>query len=72
LIQIIVAARELVLKTAMLSVSRTHRGSPMISHAHHNLTEAPSRGFGRMGGYLLVAMIAALLLVVLLTNPVLP
>jgi hypothetical protein len=44
----------------------------MFSHAHQNLTEPVSRGYGRFGGYLLVALIAALLLVVLLTNPVLP
>ena len=72
LIQIIAAARDLVLKTRMLSVSRTKRGSPMISHAHRNLTEAHSYGFGRVGGYALILIIAALLLVVLLTNPVLP
>jgi hypothetical protein len=47
-------------------------GVPMFSHAHQNLTEAPSRGFGRVGGYALIAMIAVLVLVVLLTNPVLP
>jgi hypothetical protein len=56
----------------MLSVSRTKRGSPMISHAHRNLTEAQSHGFGRVGGYALILIIAVLLLVVLLTNPVLP
>jgi hypothetical protein len=72
LIQIIAAARDLVLKIHMLSVSRTKRGSPMISHAHRNLTEAHSHGFGRVGGYALILIIAALLLVVLLTNPVLP
>lgn len=44
----------------------------MFSHAHQNLTEPVSRRYGRLGGYLLVAMIAVLLLVVLLTNPVLP
>jgi hypothetical protein len=47
-------------------------GVPMFSHAHQNLTEPLSRGYGRIGGYLLVAMIAVLVLVVLLTNPVLP
>ena len=44
----------------------------MFSHAHQNLTEAPSRGFGRVGGYALIAMVAILVLVVRLTNPVLP
>jgi hypothetical protein len=72
LIQIIAPARELVLKTRMLSVSRTKRGSPMISHTHQNLTEAQSHDFGRVGGYALVAIIAILLLVALLTNPALP
>jgi hypothetical protein len=47
-------------------------GVPMVSHTHQNLTEPASRGFGRISGYLLVAIIAVLLLVVLLTNPVLP
>ena len=44
----------------------------MISRTHHNLTEASSHGFGRVGGYALIAAIAVLLLVALLTNPVLP
>jgi hypothetical protein len=44
----------------------------MISHAHRNLTDSASHGFGRVGGYALILVIAALLLVVLLTNPVLP
>ena len=44
----------------------------MISHTHQNLTEAQSHGFGRVGGYALILIIAVLLLVVLLTNPVLP
>jgi hypothetical protein len=43
----------------------------MSSHAHHQVSE-PSRGYGRVVGYTLVVIIAALLLVVLLTNPVLP
>jgi hypothetical protein len=47
-------------------------GVPMISHTHQNLTEAASHGFGRVGGYALVAIIAILLLVALLTNPALP
>jgi hypothetical protein len=45
---------------------------PMISHTHQNLTESTSHGFGRVGGYALIVIIAVLLLVVLLTNPVLP
>jgi hypothetical protein len=44
----------------------------MISHAHHNLAEPASRGYGRVTGYALIVIIAALLLVALLTNPVLP
>jgi hypothetical protein len=44
----------------------------MISHTHQNLTEAASHGCGRVGGYALVAIIAILLLVALLTNPALP
>ena len=44
----------------------------MISHAQQNLTEHASRGFGRAVGYTLIVAIAVLLLVVLLTNPVLP
>jgi hypothetical protein len=47
-------------------------GAPMISHAHHNLTEPAARGFDRVAGYALVALIAVLILVALMTNPVLP
>jgi len=43
----------------------------MSSQTHHQLSE-PSRGYGRVVGYTLVIIIAALLLIVLLTNPVLP
>ena len=44
----------------------------MISRTHQNLNEAASHGFGRIGGYTLVAIIAVLLLLALLTNPALP
>ena len=44
----------------------------MFSHTHQHLTEPVSRGFGRIGGYALIVVIAALLLLALLTNPVLP
>ncbi len=44
----------------------------MLSRAHHNLVEPVSRDYGRVGGYLLVVLILALLLVVLMSNPVLP
>jgi uncharacterized membrane protein YgaE (UPF0421/DUF939 family) len=44
----------------------------MISHAHQNLTEPASRGFDRIAAYALVAILAVLLLVALMTNPVLP
>jgi Tfp pilus assembly protein PilX len=44
----------------------------MISHAHRHLTEPASRGFGRATGYTLIVIVAVLLLVALLSNPVLP
>jgi hypothetical protein len=44
----------------------------MFSHAHPNLVEPTSRGFGRVGGYMLILIIAVLLVLALLTNPVLP
>lgn len=44
----------------------------MLSRAHHTFAEPVSRGYGRAGGYLLVVLIVALLLVVLMSNPVLP
>jgi hypothetical protein len=47
-------------------------GVSMSSHTHQNLTEPVSRGYGRIGGYALIVVIAALLLLALLTNPVLP
>ena len=47
-------------------------GAPMISHAHQNLTEPAARGFDRVAGYALVAIIAVIFLVALMTNPVLP
>jgi hypothetical protein len=47
-------------------------GVSMSSHTHQNLTEPVSRGYGRIGGYTLIVVIAALLLLALLTNPVLP
>jgi hypothetical protein len=70
LIQVIAAARKMVLKPGMLLVSR-FKGAPMISHAHRNLTEPASGGFDRVAGYALVALIAVLILVALMTNPVL-
>jgi hypothetical protein len=47
-------------------------GVSMFSHPHQHLTEPVSRGYGRIGGYTLIVVIAALLLLALLTNPVLP
>jgi hypothetical protein len=47
-------------------------GVSMFSHPHQHLTEPVSRGYGRIGGYALIVVIAALLLLALLTNPVLP
>jgi hypothetical protein len=47
-------------------------GVSMFSHTHQHLTEPVSRGYGRIGGYALIVVIAALLLLALLTNPVLP
>lgn len=44
----------------------------MISRAHYNLAEPESRGYSRAGGYLLIVLIVALLLVALTSNPVLP
>ena len=44
----------------------------MISKAHHQFDEPVSRGFSRAAGYTLVILVAALLLLALLTNPVLP
>jgi hypothetical protein len=72
LIQIIAAAGELVLMKGTLSVSRTKGEGLMISRAHHAFVEPESRGFGRVGGYLLIVLIVALLLVALTSNPVLP
>ena len=53
-------------------VSRTKGEGFMISRAHYNLAEPESRGYGRAGGYLLIVLIVALLLVALTSNPVLP
>jgi hypothetical protein len=47
-------------------------GGSMISHAHQNLTQPAARGFDRVASYLLVAILAVLILVALMTNPVLP
>ena len=44
----------------------------MLSRTHQHLTEPTSRGFGRVAGYALIAAIAVLVLLALLTNPVLP
>jgi Tfp pilus assembly protein PilX len=44
----------------------------MLSHAHPNLTQPAARGFDRFAGYLLVVILAVLILVALMTNPVLP
>jgi hypothetical protein len=44
----------------------------MLSRTHYNLAEPVSRGYGRVGGYLLIVLIVALLLVALTSNPVLP
>ncbi|HTT47576.1 MAG TPA: hypothetical protein VMG39_06170 [Pseudolabrys sp.] len=44
----------------------------MNSRAHHNFAEPVSRGFGRVAGYTLIVIIAALLIVALMSNPVLP
>jgi len=58
--------------TRMLSVSRTEREGPMISRAHHTFAEPVSRGYARVGGYLLITVLAVLLLLALMSNPVLP
>jgi Tfp pilus assembly protein PilX len=44
----------------------------MSSHAHQHLTEPVPRGFDQVAGYALVAILAVLILVALMTNPVLP
>ncbi len=44
----------------------------MISRAHHSFADPVSRGYGRVGGYALVVILLALLLVALMSNPVLP
>jgi len=44
----------------------------MISHTHQHLTQPAARGFDRVASYLLVVMLAVLILVALMTNPVLP
>ena len=44
----------------------------MLSHTHQHLTDPTSRGFGQVAGYALIAAIAVLVLLALLTNPVLP
>ena len=44
----------------------------MNSRAHYHLAEPVSRGFGRVGGYVLIVIIVALLLLALMSNPVLP
>jgi Tfp pilus assembly protein PilX len=44
----------------------------MTSHAQQNLTVSAARGFDRVAGYALVAILAVLILVALMTNPVLP
>lgn len=44
----------------------------MLSHTHQHLTDPTSRGFGRAAGFALIAAIAVLVLLALLTNPVLP
>jgi hypothetical protein len=45
---------------------------PMYSNAHQAFVDSESRRFGRPAGYLLVAVIAVLLLIAVLTNPALP
>jgi hypothetical protein len=44
----------------------------MFSRAHHPFAEPVTRGYGRVGGYLLVTILLVLLLVALMSNPVLP
>jgi len=44
----------------------------MISNTHENVIEPTSRRFDRSAGYALVLIVATLLLIAVLTNPVLP
>ena len=65
-------AREWVFKKSQAAAFPVPTGVFMSSHTHQHLTEPVSRGYGRIGGYTLIVVIAALLLLALLTNPVLP
>jgi len=44
----------------------------MTSRVHHVFADPVSRGYGRVGGYALILVIAILLLLALTSNPVLP
>lgn len=44
----------------------------MISRAHHQFADPVSRGYGRVTGYVLFLVIAVLLVLALMSNPVLP
>jgi len=44
----------------------------MISRAHYQLADPVSRGYGRMTGYALILILAVLLALALMSNPVLP
>ena len=44
----------------------------MISRAHHTFAEPVSHGFNCACGYALIVIVAALLLLALMSNPVLP
>ena len=55
------------------TLSLSHRmEAVMISRAHHQFAEPVSRGYGRAGGYALIFIIAVLLILALMSNPVLP
>jgi hypothetical protein len=44
----------------------------MISRAHHQFADPVSRGYGRVTGYVHFLVIAVLLVLALMSNPVLP
>ena len=44
----------------------------MNSRVHHQFADPVSRGYGRIVGYALILVIAVLLVLALMSNPVLP
>ena len=44
----------------------------MNSRVHHQFAEPASRGYSRVTGYVLILVVAVLLVLALMSNPVLP